>query len=105
MLGAWLAVFLVAGFASSMLADLLTNRFTLPGTDSHRVELVLQDHFGQRSTGSFTIVVSSDGNAKALVPEVRSAAERAVVELPTGRLVSVAALTDDVISAQIVSDL
>ena len=35
-LGAWLAVFLVAGLAASQLSGLLTNRFTLPGTDTRR---------------------------------------------------------------------
>jgi uncharacterized membrane protein YdfJ with MMPL/SSD domain len=102
---AWLAVFVVAGWASSQLSGLLTNRFTLPGTDTRRAEVILQDHFGQRSTGSFTIVARSDGRARALVPEVRAAAERAVAELPTSRLVSVAPVTPDVTVAQIVSDL
>lgn len=104
-LAGWLAVFLVAGFASSRLADLLTNKFTLPGTDSQRVERVLQDHFGQCSTGSFTVVVEIDGNAKKLLSEGRAAAERAASELPTGRLVAVTAVSQDVVSAQIVSDL
>ena len=51
--------------------------------------MILQDHFGQRSTGSFTLVVKGDGNADELVPQVRAAAERAAAELPTGRVVSV----------------
>ena len=101
----WLVVFVVAGWASSQLSGLLTNRFTLPGTDTRRAEVILQDHFGQRSTGSFTIVVRSDGMARALVPEVRAAAERAVAKLPTSRLVSVLPVTQDVTVAQIVSDL
>ena len=104
-LAAWAVIFVVCGFASSQLADLLTNRFTLPGTDTRRAELILEEHFGQRSTGSFTIVVTANGNAEALVPEVRSAAERAAAELPTGRVVSVAPLNDDVVAAQIVSNL
>ena len=104
-LGAWLAVFIVCGLASLQLADLLTNRFTLPGTDTRRAEQLLEEHFGQRSTGSFTIVAKGDGNARALVPQVRAAATRAVAELPTGRLVSVTPLTDDVVAAQIVSRL
>jgi RND superfamily putative drug exporter len=104
-LAGWIVVFLVGGFASSKLADLLTNRFTLPGTDSRRAEVILRDHFGQRSTGSFTIVVQGDGNARKLVAKVRAAAEHAANELPTGRLVSVTPLTRDVVSAQIVSDL
>ena len=79
---AWLAVFVVAGWASSQLSGLLTNRFTLPGTDTRRAEVILKDHFGQRSTGSFTVVARSDGRARALVPEVGAAAERAVAALP-----------------------
>src|SRR5262245_30401763 len=101
-LGAWLVVFVVAGWASSPLSGLLTNRFTLPGTDTRRAEVILQDHFGQRSTGAFTVVARSDGQARALVPEVRAAAERAVAELPTSRLVSVTPVTADVTVAQIV---
>ena len=101
----WLAVFAVAALASSRLSGLLTNRFALPGTDTARAETILRDHFGQRSTGSFTVVVESDGRARALVPTVRRAAERAADRLPTGRLVSVAPLTKDVVAAQIVSQL
>jgi uncharacterized membrane protein YdfJ with MMPL/SSD domain len=101
----WLVVFVVAAWASAQLSGLLTNRFTLPGTDTRRAEVILQDHFGQRSTGSFTLVVESDGRARALVPEVRAAAERAVAKLPTSRLVSVQPVTADVTVAQIVSEL
>jgi putative drug exporter of the RND superfamily len=104
-LGVWLVVFVVAGWASSQLADLLTNRFTLPGTDTRRAEVILEDHFGQKSTGSFTIVVESNGRARVLLPQVRAAAERAAAELPTGRLVSVQPVTENVTVAQIVSEL
>jgi len=105
-LALWIVAFAVAGVGASRLSDLLTNRFTLPGTDSQRAEKILQDHFGQRSTGSFTLVVESDGaQAASLVPDVRAAADRATAELPSGRLVSVVPLTDRVVAAQIVSDL
>ena len=99
-LGTWLVVFLVDGFASSRLADLLTNRFTLPGTDAERAEQILQDSFGQRSTGSFILVVRAEGRARQLVPRVRAAARRAAEELPTGRLVAVVPLTDCARSAR-----
>jgi RND superfamily putative drug exporter len=104
-LAAWGAVLVVSATASSQLSDLLTNRFRLPGTDTRRAEVILQDHFGQRSTGSFTIVARTDGEAAALVPEVRKGAERAAAALPTGRLVDVSAVTRDVVVAQIVSQL
>jgi len=105
-LGLWVVTFVVAGAGSAKLAGLLTNRFTLPGTDSERAEQILQDRFGQRSTGSFTLVIESDGaTSTTLLPQARAAAARAAAELPTGRLVSVLPLTDAVIAAQIVSEL
>ena len=100
-----LLVFAVAGWASSQLNDLLTNRFTLPGTDTERAETILEDHFGQRTSGSFTLVVRTDGDAAALVPEVQAAAERAAAELPTSKVVGVQPVADGVLTAQIVSDL
>ncbi len=100
-----LLVFVVAGWASSQLGDLLTNRFTLPGTDTERAETILEDHFGQRTSGSFTLVVQTDGDTASLVPEVRSAAARAAAELPTSRVVGVQPVADGVLTAQIVSDL
>jgi putative drug exporter of the RND superfamily len=104
-LAGWLVVFAISGWASSQLGDLLTNRFTLPGTDTRRAELILEDRFGQKSTGSFTIVVRSRGHAAALVPQVRDAGARAAAALPTSRLVSVAPVSEDVVVAQLVSEL
>ena len=52
-LASWGAVFVLSGMVSLGLSDLLTNRFVLPGTDTHRAEVILEEHFGQRSTGSF----------------------------------------------------
>src|SRR5919109_3183665 len=102
----WAVVFLVSGAAASGLSDLLTNRFTLPGTDTHRAETILEDHFGQKSTGSFSVVVKGQpGSAERLVPQVRAAAERAAKELPTGQLASVQPVSDAVVSATIVSNL
>jgi RND superfamily putative drug exporter len=104
-LAVWGAVLVVSAAASAQLSDLLTNRFRLPGTDTRRAEVILQDHFGQRSTGSFTVVARTSGDAAALVGEVRRAAERAAAALPTGRLVDVTAVTPNVVVGQIVSGL
>jgi RND superfamily putative drug exporter len=103
---AWAVVFLVSGAAASGLSSLLTNRFTLPGTDTERAETILEDHFGQKSTGSFSVVAKGEpGSAERLVPEVRAAAQRAAKELPTGQLASVQPVSDSVVSATIVSNL
>jgi len=53
---AWLAI-LVAGFwASGRLSDLQSNVFSVPGTDSEHVRSVLEQQFGDRSDGAFTVV-------------------------------------------------
>src|SRR6266511_3760680 len=92
--------------AASGLADLLTNRFTRPGTDTERAETILQEHFGQRSTGSFTIVVKTQqGHASALVDGVRAAAQRAAKKLPTSRVVAVQVVSPDVVTANLSSRL
>ena len=102
---AWVAAFGAAGWASSQLSDLLTNRFSLPGTDTERAERILEHGFGQRSVGSFTLVARTNGDAEALVPVVAAAAERAAAELPTGHAAGTEAIGDDVVVAQIVSRL
>src|SRR5690606_29525949 len=104
-LGVWLVVFVAAGWASSQLSDLLTNRFSLPGTDAQRAEQILEERFGQRSVGSFTLVVRTDGDAQDRVAEVQAAAERAAAELPTGRAIGAQAIGDDLVTASIVSSL
>jgi RND superfamily putative drug exporter len=105
-LGAWLVLFVSSGVAASGLTDLLTNRFTLPGTDTERAENILETRFGQKSTGSFTIVVESQSrSAASLVPAARRAAERASEELPTSKVASVTAVSPTVVSAGIISEL
>ena len=77
--GIWAVVFVVSLAAMSGLADLLTNRFSLPGSDTARAERILEDHFGQKTTGSFTIVARGEpGAATELVGPVQQAAGRPV---------------------------
>jgi hypothetical protein len=44
---------LPGGFAASKLTPLLSNTFTVPGTDSERARAILQERFGDRSDGEF----------------------------------------------------
>ncbi len=106
-IAAWLCVLAVSLVAASGLSDLLTNRFSLPGTETARAERILEAEFGQKSTGSFSVVVRSKtpGGAAALVPATRAAAERAAGELPTSRLVGVQPVSPDVVTARLVSNL
>src|SRR5579884_3438250 len=55
-LASWVVV-AAAGFAADQrLAPLLSNQFTVPGTDSERVRDAMITHFGARGDGSFQIV-------------------------------------------------
>src|SRR4051812_33270333 len=102
----WTALFLTGMYATSGLSDLLTNRFTLPGTDTARADSILEDHFGQKTVGSFSVVVQGQpGSAEQLLPIVRDRATAAAKELPTGELAGVQAVSDSVVSATIVSNL
>ena len=81
----WLVLFVLGGWGASQLSALLTNRFTLPGTDTARAEKILHDHFHQRSTGTFLFVAKTRGDAQSVVPALERAARRAAAKLPTGR--------------------
>jgi len=104
-IGVWLVLLVAGGAAASALSNLLTNRFTLPGTDTERVEQILRKNFGQRSTGSFTFVAQATGAKSSieLLGPLRTAAQRAARELPSGRLVSVRPASEKVATALIVS--
>jgi RND superfamily putative drug exporter len=105
-LGVWIALVVVAGAASAGLNDLLTNRFVLPGAESEKAAKVLEDHFGQKPEGAFSVVVQGrPGSADSLVAPTRRAAARAADALETGQLVDVRAVSGDVVSARIVSRL
>ncbi len=102
----WIFV-LVASFAAMQgLGDLLTNRFTLPGTDTQRADQILEDHFDQRSAGSFIVVAQATGRPIAdVLPDLERAATRAAEVVPTGKLQGVVPLSPDVATATIVSNL
>jgi RND superfamily putative drug exporter len=105
-LAVWLVLVAASLVAMSGLSDLLTNRFTLPGTDTARAEAILEGHFGQKTTGSFTVVArTAPGEAEGVVPAVRAAAARAAAELPTAKLAGVQVVSDSVVMATIVSNL
>jgi putative drug exporter of the RND superfamily len=104
--GTWAVILVASLLAMSGLSDLLTNRFSLPGTDTARAEQILEDHFGQKTVGSFWIVAEGEpGSAEQLVPEVIDAARRAADVLPTGQLASAQPVSDSVVSVLITSNL
>src|SRR5262245_36249064 len=84
----WLVVFLLGGAASSGLADLLTNRFSVPGSDAERGLDLLKEHFGERGDGGFTLVVRPTAGREvdpALIRQTARAARRAAGAVEGGR--------------------
>ena len=106
-LAVWIALFVIGGWAASGLADLLTNRFTLAG-------------HGRRPRGERSSTITSgrsrrarsrSSRARTGTPPRSFRALRAAArcarrsELPTGRFVSVRAVSQHVATASIVSSL
>ncbi|HEY7197178.1 MAG TPA: MMPL family transporter [Gaiellaceae bacterium] len=106
-IAAWIVLFVVSGWASSGLSKLLTNRFSIPGSDTARAEKILHDQFGQRSDGSFQLIFkAADGTtAKQALPRVAAAAERAAATVPTGKFVSAEPVAPTIVSALVTSAL
>src|SRR5262245_18953632 len=87
-LAAWLVLFLLGGAASAGLADLLTNRFSVPGSDAERGLDLLKEHFGERGDGGFTLVVQPTGDRTvdpALIAQTERAAQRGARAVEGGR--------------------
>jgi RND superfamily putative drug exporter len=83
---AWLVVLIAGGWSSSKLSDLLSNTFTMPGTDSERARTILKDHYGDRSDGAFTVVFRvSNASDFALRKKLQADLARAAKEVPTGK--------------------
>jgi len=80
-LALWALVLVVGLAASVRLPGLLSNVFTVPGTDSDRARLELERHFGQRPDGVFTVVFVARTGERA---PVRRKLIRAARLVPTG---------------------
>jgi len=77
----WLAAIALGALGTLRLPALLTSGFTLPGTDSRKVDAILQQHYGDRSDSLF-VLVARDGS-------VRTAAAQATRTLAGGKVVDV----------------
>src|SRR3954447_10721671 len=85
-LAVWLAVLAAGGYSSLKLPALLSNTFTMPGTDSERARTILADRYGDRSDGSFTVVFRVPNSSN---PQLRERLQRRLAQgaraVPTGR--------------------
>jgi uncharacterized membrane protein YdfJ with MMPL/SSD domain len=105
-LAAWLVVLVAGGYSSSKLPDLLSNTFTMPGTDSERARTILEQNYGDRSDGAFTVIFrvpsAADSELRAELQQDLVAAARAV---PTGEARPLVRGSDRVLYGDIVSTL
>src|SRR3954452_20633844 len=103
-IAAWIALFLVGGVAAAGLGDLLSNRFSVPGSDAERGLALLKDHLHERSDGAFTLVVQG----QAAPPDraaVAAAAQRAARAIQGGRAGAIQPASPDVVYVQIMTPL
>jgi RND superfamily putative drug exporter len=78
-LAGWLVLFVLGGFGAAKVGSLLTNRFSVPGSDAERGLDVLKQRFGERGVGDFTLVLQSSGGTvrdPAFVRSAEAAAQR-----------------------------
>src|SRR6266571_3569726 len=81
----WLVVLLAGGFATSKLTPLLSNTFTVPGTDSERGRTILQDHFGDRSDGEFLVIYKIRNGTTGVRLKLERSIREAATAVPTGK--------------------
>jgi uncharacterized membrane protein YdfJ with MMPL/SSD domain len=87
-IAAWIAALVLGGAATSGLGDLLTNRFSVPGSDAERGLDLLKDRFGERGDGAFSLVFRSDRGSvgsPAFAARAEAAARRAAGAIEGGK--------------------
>jgi RND superfamily putative drug exporter len=105
---AWAVLFVVAGWAASGLSDLLSNRFSVPGSDAEEGLNVLKKNFGERSDGAFTLVLKAEnGDVRdpAFQRAAALAARRGAAQLKNGKAGPVVPASRDVAFVQITTSL
>jgi len=100
----WLVLFLLGGYATANVGKLLTNRFSVPGSDAEKGLNVLRSRFHERGDGAFTLVVQSTGAAVA--PAVaEAAAQRAATRIKHGKAGPVRSAGPGVLYVQVQTSL
>jgi len=100
----WLVLFLLGGYATANVGKLLTNRFSVPGSDAEKGLNILRSRFHERGDGAFTLVVQSAGAAVA--PAVaEAAAQRAATQIKRGKAGPVRSAGPGVLYVQIQTSL
>jgi uncharacterized membrane protein YdfJ with MMPL/SSD domain len=80
----WLVLFGLGVWATANVGKLLTNRFSVPGSDAERGLAILRARFAERGDGAFTLVVRSAGGHVSLAA-AEAAAQRAARHVQLGK--------------------
>jgi putative drug exporter of the RND superfamily len=104
-LGAWLLILLAGGVATAKISPLLSNTFTVPGTDSERARTILQDHFGDRSDGEFLIIFQVRNGTAGVRLKLERSIRRAAEAVPTGQATSLRDARNRVVYGSILTTL
>jgi len=96
----WLVLFVLGAAAATNVGSLLTNQFSVPGSDSQRGLDILRSRFHERSDGAFTLVAQSTGG-RLNVTAVAAAARRGAAALTDGKAGPVLSAGPGVYYAQI----
>src|SRR3954463_14308108 len=96
-LAAWLVAIVLGVVAFGRLAPLLSNTFSVPGSESEQAREVLAEQFGQRDDGSYIVVFRvADARDAAVRARLQAALARAAQVVPTGRARPLQAARGDV---------
>jgi RND superfamily putative drug exporter len=81
---AWFILFVLGVYGTANLGGLLTNRFSVPGSQAEKGLEIVKSRLHQRGDGSYTLVAQATGS-RLDVPAVEAAASRAAAKVPGGR--------------------
>jgi uncharacterized membrane protein YdfJ with MMPL/SSD domain len=106
-LAAWLVALVLGGAAASGLGELLTNRFSVPGSEAEEGLDLLKARFNEQGT-PFTLVFLPSAervNDPRFVREAQAAADRAARAVDGGSAGPVLPIGDELFSAQITTPM
>jgi RND superfamily putative drug exporter len=104
-LAAWFVILLAGGIATAKLPPLLSNTFTVPGTDSERARTILQDHFGDRSDGEFLVIYRVRNGTAGVRLKLDRSIRRAARAVPSGQATSLRDAKNGVVYGSILTTL
>jgi putative drug exporter of the RND superfamily len=104
-LAVWLLILLAGGVATAKIAPLLSNTFTVPGTDSERARTILQERFGDRSDGEFLIIFQVRNGTAGVRLKLERSIRQAAQAVPSGQATALRDARNGVVYGSILTRL